>query len=254
MRLPADLRPRGHLHRRPGAAPDGDAHQDALLAGQPPGRGEGVVVVDLRRSRRAGRVRRTSGTKPAPMPWILCGPGAPPESTGESAGSTAIACSAGLARLEHLGHAGDGAAGADAGDDDVHPAVGVVPDLLRRGLAVDRGLAGLSNWPMISEPGISRRSSSARAIAPFMPFAPGGQHQLARRAPAGAAAARRHGVGHGEDQPDSRARRRRRPARCRCCRRSARSTVVTPGSDRPPRSARLDHRHADAVLDADAAG
>jgi hypothetical protein len=32
----------------------------------------------------------TSGTKPAPMPWILCGPGWPPERTGESSGSTAI--------------------------------------------------------------------------------------------------------------------------------------------------------------------
>ena len=29
---------------------------------------------------------------PAPMPWILCGPGAPPEMTGDSAGSTATIC------------------------------------------------------------------------------------------------------------------------------------------------------------------
>ena len=32
----------------------------------------------------------TSGTNPAPIPWILCGPGLPPERTGESFGSTAI--------------------------------------------------------------------------------------------------------------------------------------------------------------------
>ena len=31
----------------------------------------------------------TGGTKPAPMPWILCGPGRPPDSTGLLAGSTA---------------------------------------------------------------------------------------------------------------------------------------------------------------------
>ena len=31
----------------------------------------------------------TSGTNPAPIPWILCGPGWPPERTGELAGSTA---------------------------------------------------------------------------------------------------------------------------------------------------------------------
>ena len=37
---------------------------------------------------------RLPGMKPAPMPWILCGPGAPPEMTGLSVGSTAITCSA----------------------------------------------------------------------------------------------------------------------------------------------------------------
>ena len=33
------------------------------------------------------------------MPCILCGPGLPPEITGESAGSTAIICMAGLCAL-----------------------------------------------------------------------------------------------------------------------------------------------------------
>ena len=31
----------------------------------------------------------TLGTKPAPMPWILCGPGRPPDSTADALGSTA---------------------------------------------------------------------------------------------------------------------------------------------------------------------
>ena len=35
----------------------------------------------------------TAGTKPAPMPWILCGPGGPPDSTAEVRGSTATTCS-----------------------------------------------------------------------------------------------------------------------------------------------------------------
>ena len=34
-------------------------------------------------------VLRTSGTKPAPIPWILCAPAVPLLRTGESAGSTA---------------------------------------------------------------------------------------------------------------------------------------------------------------------
>ena len=38
----------------------------------------------------------TSGTKPGPIPSILCGPGFPPESTGDEAGSTATTCRPGL--------------------------------------------------------------------------------------------------------------------------------------------------------------
>ena len=71
------------------------------------------------------------------MPWILCGPGWPPLRIGDSSGSTAMILHVGLAGLEDLADAGDRAAGADAGDDDVDLAVGVLPDLLRRGLAVD---------------------------------------------------------------------------------------------------------------------
>mmetsp|Transcript_14425 Transcript_14425/g.47045 ORF Transcript_14425/g.47045 Transcript_14425/m.47045 type:complete len:207 (-) Transcript_14425:635-1255(-) len=41
------------------------------------------------------------GMKPAPMPWILWGPAAPPERTGDSAGSTATTLSFGLRGLRH---------------------------------------------------------------------------------------------------------------------------------------------------------
>ena len=34
-------------------------------------------------------ISQLPGMKPAPMPWILCGPGAPPDMTGDSIGSTA---------------------------------------------------------------------------------------------------------------------------------------------------------------------
>ena len=86
---------------------------------------------------------RLSGTKPAPMPCSLCGPGCPPESTGDLAGSTAIALKAGLRDLMHFGHAGDRAARADARDDDVHPAVRVAPDLLGRCLAMNLRVGGV---------------------------------------------------------------------------------------------------------------
>ncbi len=44
-------------------------------------------------------VSRTSGTNPAPMPWIGCGPFGPPDSTGDAAGSTAIIRTDGLRSL-----------------------------------------------------------------------------------------------------------------------------------------------------------
>ncbi len=46
----------------------------------------------------------------------------------------------GLARFEDLSDAGDGAAGADAGNEVVDVAAGVVPDFLRRGAAVNFGI------------------------------------------------------------------------------------------------------------------
>ena len=38
-------------------------------------------------------VFKTAGMKPAPIPWIACGPGAPPLMTGDCSGSTAKALS-----------------------------------------------------------------------------------------------------------------------------------------------------------------
>ena len=46
----------------------------------------------------------------------------------------------GVAGFEHLADAGEGSAGADAADDGVHVAVGVVPDFLGGGFAVDGGV------------------------------------------------------------------------------------------------------------------
>jgi hypothetical protein len=45
--------------------------------------------------------------------------------------------------LEVAGDAGDGAAGADAGHQDVHVAAGVVPDLGPGGALVDGGVGGV---------------------------------------------------------------------------------------------------------------
>ena len=83
---------------------------------------------------------------PAPMPWILCGPGLSGSCVAELGDDRRVDrldgddLDAGLAALEHLAAAGDRAAGADAADEDVDLAVGVAPDLLGGRLAVDLGV------------------------------------------------------------------------------------------------------------------
>ena len=116
------------------------------------------------------------------MPCILCGPGFPPESTGESDGSTATICTAGFSSFSR---------------DPVPLTVPPVPTpatkmstrpsvsrhissaVVRRCTA---GLAGFSNCWSITAPGVSRLSLSASAIAPFMPSAPGVSTRRAPRA------------------------------------------------------------------------
>ena len=45
-------------------------------------------------------VFKTSGMNPGPIPWILCGPGLPPERTGDVTGSTATALTSGLSSFK----------------------------------------------------------------------------------------------------------------------------------------------------------
>ena len=81
---------------------------------------------------------------------------------------------AGLARADDLDTAGDGAAGADGGDEDIHLAARYRPRFLPPWSGGgSSGLAGFSNCCGIHELGVFCRSSSARAMAPFMPSAPG---------------------------------------------------------------------------------
>src|SRR6185312_2248981 len=79
----------------------------------------------------------------------------------------------GLALLEHLPDAGDGAAGADAADHDVDPTVGVPPDLLRGGAPVNLGIGRVRELLRMKYFASVFASSSAAAIAPAIPSAPG---------------------------------------------------------------------------------
>ena len=114
-----------------------------------------------------------AGMKPAPMPCSGCSPGPPPDSTGLASGSTAT--------MRRPGRRGFSACAQPVMVPPVPtpemiastwPSVSyqISSAVVRRWIA---GLAGLPNWFGITAPGVSASSSSARAIAPRMPFSRG---------------------------------------------------------------------------------
>ena len=108
--FPGVLRTLGHLDCSPDIRPRADPREDTFLFGKATRHDEGVLVADLNAF---GDLKvavppfrwRLLGTKPAPVPWILCGPGLSGwparvcEITGESLGSTAIAWNEGFRGL-----------------------------------------------------------------------------------------------------------------------------------------------------------
>src|SRR6478735_4397012 len=130
------LGPGGHLVGGGERGAGGDAHEQALLDGGTAGplhRGLGIdvdhLVVD-------GRVEDLGNEVGADALDLVRAGGAAVEDRG-LLGLDGDDLHAGFAGLEHLADTGDGATGADAGDDDVDLAVGVLPDLLGGGPAVD---------------------------------------------------------------------------------------------------------------------
>ena len=116
---------------------------------------------------------RLAGTKPAPMPWSGCGLGSPPLMTARLGGLDRERPEIREALLEPLADARDVAAGADARDQEVDPVREVAQDLRSSRARWISGLAGFSNCCGIHAPSIWETSSSARAIAPFIPSSRG---------------------------------------------------------------------------------
>ena len=122
------------------------------------------------------------------MPWILCGPGSPPDSTGEAVGSTAIIRSEGLRAFN------------------AWPTPVMVPPVPTPATTMSTapsvsfqissavvtlwmaGLAAFSNCDGLTAFGVEASSSCARAMAPFMPFSAG---VSSSRAPSSASILRR---------------------------------------------------------------
>jgi hypothetical protein len=97
---------------------------------------------------------------PAPVPWILCGPGFNGSPfkvwlmTWRIRRFDGDRLEAGLARLDHLDTAADRSAGSDRRDDDVDLPVRIRPDLFRGGLAMNPWIGGVVELLRIQEFGV----------------------------------------------------------------------------------------------------
>ena len=177
--LPAFSGRAATFERRPDGGAAGHADEHALLGGELAGDrgwlleldGDDLVddvAVEDRPARSSGR-----------CPGSCAGPGWPSVSRGESFGSTAMTWTSGLRCLEHLADAGDGAAGADAGDEDVDVAVGVAQDLLARwscggSAGSRRSRTAGPRW----RPASRRRSRLATSIGAAHALGRVGEHEL----------------------------------------------------------------------------
>src|SRR5207237_258943 len=136
------LRPLADLHRRVRRRPAANAAQPALLARQLAGHRERVLVGHLHHLVDDADVEHAGDEAGAdalnlvpPRLQLLALHLLRDHRAGHRLDRDRL--ETGLALLEDLADAGDGAAGADAADQDVRLAVGVAPDLFGRGLAVD---------------------------------------------------------------------------------------------------------------------
>ena len=87
------------------------------------------------------------GTKPAPIPWILCGPGFPPDSTGLSVGSTAITLKLGFLGLMYRLTPVRVPPVPTPEIREVDLAVGVVPDFRTGRIKVNLWICGIVELP-----------------------------------------------------------------------------------------------------------
>jgi len=106
------------------------------------------------------------------MPWIGWGPFLPPDSTGDAAGSTATNCTEGCVPDDLGNPVMVPPVPTPATKMSIFP-VGVAPDLLRGGFAVDRRIGRVLELLGHEVPLVGLGQFLALAIAPGMPSAPG---------------------------------------------------------------------------------
>ena len=109
-----------------------------------------------------------------------------------------MTCTEGLRAFKTSPDAGDGAAGAHAGDEDVDAAVGVVPDLLGRGDAVHLGVGRVLELLGDEVARVAGGEFVGLGDRAGHPVGSGGQEQFRTVAAQQGAAFLAHRLGHGE--------------------------------------------------------
>ena len=222
-----------------------DADEQPLLAGGPSGRRHGVVgghaddlVIDLG--------VEVAGDEAGADALDRVRALGPTGQDGRGVGLDRDDLHLGTALLEHLAHAGDGAARAHARDDDVDLAVGVGPDLLGGGAPVDGRVGGV-----LELLGDERRrvvlgdlgrlgDGAAHAVGS------GCEHELGAVGLEQGAPLDAHGLGHGEDQLDPAGRAHHRQGDAGVA--AGRLDDHRVGADQAGLLGGVDHRDADPVL------
>ena len=98
-------------------------------------------------------------------------------------------------------HAGDGAAGTGPGHEDIHPAVGILPDLGAGGSPVGRRVGGVHELPGKEAAGGPGCQLLGLGDGPGHAFAALGEHQFRAVGLHQLAALDAHGLGHDDDDP-----------------------------------------------------
>ena len=153
-----------------------------------------------------------------------------------------------LARLDHFTAAGERATGAHAGHDDVDCAVGVVPDFLGGGLAMNLQVGRV--FKLLGDPRVWRLGCQliGPLNGPLHALRPLGEDEFGAEHRQQCAALERHGLRHGKDQPVAFGRRDERQRNAGVAARRLDDDSVL--GQRAALFGILDHRHANAILHA----
>ena len=107
----------------------------------------------------------------------------------------------GFSRLDSLGNAGDCTPGADAGNQDIDPAIGIPPYFIGGGYPVHLRIGGILELLRDEGIGVFRGKLLSLADGALHTLRSGRQHELGAENDEKLLALLRHGVRHGENEP-----------------------------------------------------